>query len=306
MFTDTTVFARLSVFALCVSAFHFSGCAEFEEDIPIIAEIPDKELTMEKVRRCTPGQMEKAINNEGHQECLPQTDVKAPAGMASIQRLNQEGDWAHLCGAALIKDQWLVTAAHCFNHISDAEIAQQRLRVCVGENNYRHCDRSNTAFVNGVKTHPNYQGRGIVDSGSDVAVVQIGRKIPRARKARLGRKAPKRGETVTLFGWGDLIAGGVSLSTPFLQTLDIKALATKKCKKQWKEIFDTTFEGKNVTCTQTSLTFGACHGDSGGPIFHRGQLVGIVSGGDPMCMGRAPDLFASIKGVRGWINQATR
>ena len=306
MFTQSTVFARVSVFALCVSAFHFIGCAEFEEDIPIIAEIPDKEVTMEKLRWCTPEQMGKALDGEGHEECFPHMHVDAPAGMASIQRLDQDDEWAHHCGAALIKDRWLVTAAHCFRNISDNEIDRRRVRVCVGENNYENCDRSNTAFVDRVKAHPKYQGRSIVDSGSDVAVVRINRRIPRARKARLGRKAPKKGQKVTLYGWGDLVAGGVSLATPFLQTLDIKALPTKRCKKQWKETADITFKGNNVTCTQTSLKFGACHGDSGGPLFHRGQIIGIVSGGDPICAGRVPDLFASIKGVRGWINQATR
>ena len=40
MFTQSTVFARVSVFALCVSAFHFIGCAEFEEDIPSSLRFP--------------------------------------------------------------------------------------------------------------------------------------------------------------------------------------------------------------------------------------------------------------------------
>jgi len=282
-----------------------SACAEFEEDIPIIADAPEEEVLFEKVRRCTPQQMLKALDGDGHRHCLPKTNVKAPNGMASLQ-VKDNGDWLHICGAALIKDQWAVTAAHCVDDISRRQLNRNTFRICVGESDYRNCSGDNTAFVRQVKKHPSYRGRPLIDAGSDVAVLRLKKKMRGVRKARIGGGATRAGQSTTLFGWGDMMAGDGTVHSPFLQKLKRKAIGTRACKAQWNETANATFNGNNVVCTQTSLRFGACHGDSGGPLIKRGRLVGLVSTGDPACAGRVPDVFVAMKGVKRWIQSATK
>ena len=284
----------------------FAGCAEFEEEIPILAENPQLETISEKLRDCTPAQWEEAIQGIGSEECLPETDVKAPNGIASLQMINEEGQWSHRCGAALNKNQWLVTAAHCVFGMPQELFNQNQLRVCVGQSDLRKCGPQNVAFVGQYTTHPKYRDRSHVDAGSDIAVLKLKRAIPGARPMRMARKAPKRGQTTTIYGWGDMSAGDLDVFSPLLQSLDRKVIATNRCKRIYKQTDNTKIVGKNITCTQATLQFGACHGDSGGPLMKGGQLVGLVSGGDPTCSGATPDLFVSLKQTRKWINRQTR
>ena len=131
---------------------------------------------------------------------------------------------------------------------------------------------------------------------SDIAVLKLKRAIPGARLTRMAsaqayRQPPSRLGYVRQDRRSPFRAGP-------------QGDRTNRCKRIYKQT-DTKI-GKNITCTQATLQFGACHGDSGGPLMKGGQLVGLVSGGDPTCSGATPDLFVSLKQMRKWINQQTR
>ena len=102
------------------------------------------------------------------------------------------------------------------------------------------------------------------------------------------------------------MAGPAVVTSPFLQTIKPRAIAKNRCKQLWRSKEDVNITGNNVVCTQATLRTGACHGDSGGPLFKGSRLVGIVSMGDPDCAGAVPDVFASVAGLRSWINASTR
>lgn len=68
--------------------------------------------------------------------------------------------------------------------------------------------------------------------------------------------------------------------------------------ENWGYIYNGTL------CTSARNGLGACLGDSGSPLASNGQLIGLVSWGDPCAIG-LPDAFTRISPFWKWIREVS-
>jgi trypsin len=212
--------------------------------------------------------------------------------------LQARSSGSHFCGATLINDEWILTAAHCVTNDAGQPISAALMRACVGVGNLGECSAGNVANIVTVRQHPNYRD---ISSGFDVAVLRLARGFPGNAKVALASAAndPAVGGDVYLRGWGRTDSVGQPTSVPDQLQALLYQVSAQRCPA-------------GVLCAQPSTTRGACQGDSGGPLTVRGPFqVGIVSYG-PFntalndCTGQGVDGYTRVSAYKGWIEANAR
>nr|XP_021504589.1 transmembrane protease serine 9 isoform X1 [Meriones unguiculatus] len=227
--------------------------------------------------------------------------LSALSGEVPWQASLKEGS-RHFCGATVVGDRWLLSAAHCFNH-TRAEQVQAHLGTAsllgVGGSPVKLGLRS-------VVLHPRYNP-GILDF--DVALLELARPLVFNKyiqpvclplpihKFPVGRKC-------MISGWGNTQEGNAS-KPDILQKASVGIMEQKMCAALY-----------NFSLTDRMLCAGflegrvdSCQGDSGGPlaceetpgVFY---LAGIVSWGIGCAQAKKPGVYARITRLKDWILKA--
>lgn len=234
-------------------------------------------------------------------------DALQQYGAVSLWSYTSTGIFRHRCTAALIRDDWAVTAGHCLNS------------VVVGETEARTSALDNTsgdAEVVGVSAayrHPGYDPDTNVD---DIALVQLQHPIKRTEPLHLSGGSPAVGSTGKIAGWGwlceDTADPACGRASDVLQELGVEIVDDTRCG--W------SFDPANQLCGVAAggaLAMG-CNGDSGAPLVSKGFdgrpiLRGVVVGdGDydvdhpDACStnvdgGQGTGLFVDVARYRTWI-----
>ena len=101
--------------------------------------------------------------------------------MVSLQQQGQ-----HICGAALIKPDYVVTAAHC---VQGSQHDAAQLTVRVGSND--HSSGGEEASVANVQTHPS----------GDLAVLKLDHAV-KAQPIKIAAQSGDPGTKTRIIGWG--------------------------------------------------------------------------------------------------------
>ncbi|WP_277954875.1 S1 family peptidase [Saccharopolyspora soli] len=206
--------------------------------------------------------------------------------MASLQRAGQ-----HSCGASLVDQQWVLTAAHC---VQDAAPADLGLRIGSPD----HTSGGTVAGVSEIVVHPDYATK---NPNGDLALLKLDHAVPQT-PVEIADGSGDVGTPSRIIGWGlSCPIRGCGQPPTQLQELETQVVADGQCSL-------STIDGPTEICTGSQeLLANACFGDSGGPQLEGEpgdwKLTGVTSRlGSlvPVC-GTAPSVYTDATAYRDWI-----
>ncbi|KAM5340303.1 transmembrane protease serine 11C-like [Glossophaga mutica] len=241
----------------------------------------------------------------GHRTITP-SGYKVAGGMDA-----KEGEWPwqaslqenniHRCGATLISNSWLVTAAHCFINTNDPRKWNVSFGLLLSHPQTKR-------GVRNIIIHEDYH---YPAHDNDIAVVNLSSPVlytSNIRRACLPEATytfpPNSAVVVT--GWGSLKPDG-SISN-ILQKGTIKIIDNRTCNKE--KVYSGVIKPGMLCAGFLEGRVDACQGDSGGPLVSADQrgtwfLAGIVSWGAECALPNKPGVYTRVTYYRDWIMSKT-
>lgn len=204
------------------------------------------------------------------------------------------------CGATLISDTHVITAAHCVDKFKSAD-----LRVRVGEYSFEHEGETadETFKVASMKIHKDWQDKTFEN---DIAILKLDGTATRSASVS-PICLPSAHEQFTdkrarVIGWGATSFAGASSSV--LQEVEVRVWNNKHCAKNYAEMGRMVL--KTMLCAAEKKK-DSCQGDSGGPLnclnpeTKSWELCGIVSWGAECADPDLPGVYTRVTKYLSWI-----
>uniref|UniRef100_A0A182RTW8 Peptidase S1 domain-containing protein n=1 Tax=Anopheles funestus TaxID=62324 RepID=A0A182RTW8_ANOFN len=214
-----------------------------------------------------------------------------------------------LCGASIITQNYILTAAHCVYSSTNADNPIAGGTAILGAQNrmVEEPSQQRISFTSsGIIGHPGYE---LMNIRNDIAVVRLDEPIVYTERIQPIR-LPARSDTRTFAGLIGTVSGfGVySVAAPALS--DVlnyvfnPIITNADCLAQWNGV-EELIQAQNI-CQSGDGGRSACNSDSGGPLTVQDNaeslLVGVVSfGSSGGCDDGIPTVFARVSYYLGWI-----
>ncbi|XP_036392375.1 ST14 transmembrane serine protease matriptase a [Megalops cyprinoides] len=230
-----------------------------------------------------------------------------------------EGEWpwqvslhikgaGHVCGASIINNKWLVTAAHCVQDDNKIKYSQPSVwEAYLG----LHIQKQNTKFtvkrnLRRVIAHPYYNH---YTFDHDIALMELDSPVTLNEYVMpICLPSPAHefpaGKSVWITGWGATREGGYGASV--LQKAEVRIINSTVCN----QLMGGQITSRMVCAGVLAGGVDACQGDSGGPMSSLESdghmfLAGVVSWGDGCARRNKPGIYTKVTKYRGWIKEQT-
>lgn len=208
------------------------------------------------------------------------------------QLVNNNGD--PLCGGSLINEQWVLTAAHCFNSVEQVHLKKLKRKEFTGIISVP-VDKADTF------THPKYDEKVQPMFKYDIGLIRLQKTLTLEKNLLpvcLWNNETKDSTNTNyseFFKGGDKIFGivtGWGRNHEILQQMQMSIKSSDECTKNQNETNRKNFDEDLMFCAggNDNIIVDACKGDSGGPfivehptIENKYIQIGIVSFGFGEC-----------------------
>ncbi|XP_060688816.1 enteropeptidase [Hemiscyllium ocellatum] len=209
----------------------------------------------------------------------------------------------HMCGATLLSDQWIVSAAHC---VYGRNLEPSHWKAILGLHTQLNLTspHTQTRAIDRILMNPHYNSR---TKDSDIALIHLVSAVtftafvqPMCLPDRNQQFLP--GMSCYIAGWGDLSENGPPSSV--LQDAVIPLVSNQKCQEELPQY--------NITGNMVCAGYGeggvdTCQGDSGGPLICKQDsqwyLVGVTSFGHGCGLPHSAGVYARVTKFVDWIEE---
>nr|XP_026493017.1 chymotrypsin-1-like [Vanessa tameamea] len=207
------------------------------------------------------------------------------------------------CGAAIISNTWILTAAHCVENVKSSK----KNFVWVGGESFAN---SIKVPYNKVIIHEEYQKMEGLPV-HDVALIKLSKPLQFSKKVQAIKlpSRPTSNSRVVFVGRGKDETGKLS---KHLQKVDLVRLTTEQCISLVPQQYHSyvrqnikLFEKMNICAKRESDKPSICHGDSGSPLFSGNTLIGLASYIGKQCSQVRLGFYVNVASYMPWIKAAT-
>ncbi|KAF1388176.1 hypothetical protein PFLUV_G00087490 [Perca fluviatilis] len=197
----------------------------------------------------------------------------------------------HFCGGSLINEQWIVSAAHCWQN-PFAQIA------VLGDNHiWQNEGTEQYMSVDAIYWHQSYDYKTL---DYDIMLMKLAHPVTvnqYVKPVALPKACPTPGDMCTVSGWGNIYTDQV-FNPFYLQCVEVPILSNKDCDGSYPGMITD----RMVCAGYLEGGKDSCQGDSGGPLVCNGELQGIVSWGQGCAQPNYPGVYTKVCSLMPWIN----
>ncbi|XP_024128743.1 transmembrane protease serine 9 isoform X2 [Oryzias melastigma] len=222
----------------------------------------------------------------------------APAGFWPWQ-VSLQGP-SHFCGGSLINNQWVLTAARCFQDGSASGVNVVLGLQSLQGSNPNRVSRTITTVI----LHPSWN---LFSLDNDIALLQLS--SPVNFTDYISPVCLASTGSTFYSGINTWVTGWVSLpSTQTLQEIQEQIVGNRQCKCSYGASYGASFITDNILCAEL-LEGGkdSCQGDPGGPLVikQNGRWIqaGIRSFGIFIIECYLPGMYSRVSHYQNWINE---